>query len=45
MIDDTYLYVGSLADYVGLWHVDFPFNALDDITDQRVFKIPFSEIL
>ncbi|MFZ2285551.1 MAG: hypothetical protein WAV93_01050 [Bacteroidales bacterium] len=45
VFDDTYLYVGSLEGYEGLWHVLFPFQAIDNIVGQRVFKIDMSTIL
>lgn len=45
MIDNTFLYVGSLKGYQGRYYTSFPFKAIDNVTAQRVFRIPFSEIL
>jgi hypothetical protein len=45
VIDDTYLYVGSLEGYEGMYFNSFPFQALNNLVEQRVFKIPFSEIV
>ncbi len=44
MIDDTFLYVGSLNGYLGKYYTSFKFKATNDITGQRIFKIPFSQI-
>ena len=45
MIDNTFLYVGSLKGYQGRYYTAFSFKAIDDVTAQRVFRIPFSEIV
>jgi len=44
VFDETYLYVGSLTGYQGRYYTSFPFKALDVMTGQRIFKIPFGSI-
>lgn len=44
VFDETYLYVGSLKGYQGRYYTSFPFKALDVMTGQRIFKIPFGNI-
>ena len=49
MFGATYLYVGSLAGYTGRYFTDFPFRSedmgMEAISAQRIFTIPFSEII
>lgn len=45
VFDNTFLYVGSLKGYEGRYFEQFPFQAIDMISDQRVFKIDFAKIL
>lgn len=44
VFDDTYLYVGSLKNYLGRFYTNFPFTAIDNLVETRVFKIPLSDI-
>jgi len=44
VFDNTFLYVGSLKGYEGLYYESFPFKAINNLVDTRIFKIPFSDI-
>ena len=45
VFDNTFLYVGSLKGYEGRYFEQFPFKAINMVSDQRVFKIDFADIL
>jgi len=45
MLDNSFLYVGSLKGYQDSYFTSFPFQVLDNIAGQRVFKIDFTKIL
>jgi len=49
LFGNSFLYVGSLAGYTGRSHTAFPFRSeamgMEPISAQRIFTIPFSEII